>query len=62
MGDGPLKTELSDLVTQNNLENNIIFIGFNDGDTKYELLAKSTALVQPSLAEGSSMVAIEAFA
>jgi glycosyltransferase involved in cell wall biosynthesis len=62
IGDGPLKTELTDLVTQNHLENNIIFIGFNDGDTKYELLAKSTALVQPSLAEGSSMVAIEAFA
>jgi glycosyltransferase involved in cell wall biosynthesis len=62
IGDGPLKGELSDLVTKNHLEKNIIFIGFNDGDTKYELLAKSTALVQPSLAEGSSMVAIEAFA
>ena len=62
IGDGPLKNELSNAVTQNHLEKNIIFIGFNDGDKKYELLAKSTALVQPSLAEGSSMVAIEAFA
>lgn len=62
IGDGPLKDELYDLVTQNHLEKNIIFIGFNDGDRKFELLAKSTALVQPSLAEGSSMVAIEAFA
>lgn len=62
IGDGPLKTELYGIVAQNHLEKNIIFIGFNDGDKKYELLAKSTALVQPSLAEGSSMVAIEAFA
>ncbi len=62
IGDGPLKAELSDLVTQNRLKENVIFIGFNDGDTKFGLLAKSTALVQPSLAEGSSMVAIEAFA
>lgn len=62
IGDGPLRNELNSLVSRNNLEKNVLFIGFNDGDTKYELLARSTALVQPSLAEGSSMVAIEAFA
>lgn len=62
IGDGPLRKELDEFVKENHLEKNIIFIGFNDGDLKYELLAKSTALVQPSLAEGSSMVAIEAFA
>ncbi|ALI37564.1 Alpha-D-kanosaminyltransferase [Candidatus Nitrosocosmicus oleophilus] len=62
IGDGPLKNELYELVTHNHLEKNIFFIGFNDGDKKFELLANSTALVQPSLAEGSSMVAIEAFA
>lgn len=62
IGDGPLRKKLDEFVKENHLEKNIIFIGFNDGDIKYELLAKSTALVQPSLAEGSSMVAIEAFA
>jgi len=62
IGDGPLKNELYELVTHNHLEKSIHFIGFNDGDKKFELLANSTALVQPSLAEGSSMVAIEAFA
>lgn len=62
IGDGPLKTELNELVIQKHLERNIIFIGFNDGEKKFNLLAESTALLQPSLSEGSSMVAMEAFA
>ena len=62
VGDGPLRQEWQELVDSNNLHNNVIFLGhISNRKNKYELLAKASAVVFPSISEGFAMVPIEAF-
>jgi 1,4-alpha-glucan branching enzyme len=62
MGDGPLKEEWENLVDSNNLSKNIFFLGhISSKKQKYELLARTSAVVFPSLSEGFAMVPIEGF-
>jgi glycosyltransferase involved in cell wall biosynthesis len=61
-GDGPLRQEWQDLVKSNNLQNNVFFLGHvSSKKEKYELLAKASAVVFPSVSEGFAMVPIETF-
>lgn len=61
-GDGPLRQEWEKLVDLNNLKNNVFFLGHvSNRKTKYELLAKASAVVFPSISEGFAMVPIETF-
>jgi glycosyltransferase involved in cell wall biosynthesis len=61
-GDGPLRQEWQELVDSNNLNNNVLFLGhISNRKNKYELLAKASAVVLPSINEGFAMVPIEAF-
>jgi glycosyltransferase involved in cell wall biosynthesis len=62
VGDGPLRQEWQGLVAANNLDNNILFLGhISNRKNKYELLAKASAVVFPSISEGFAMVPVEAF-
>ncbi len=61
-GDGPLRQEWQELVNLNNLQNNVFFLGHvSNRKDKYELLAKASAVVFPSISEGFAMVPIETF-
>ena len=62
VGDGPLRQEWEDLVILNNLQDNVFFLGsIFDKERKYDLLAKSSAVVFPSISEGFALLPIEAF-
>ncbi len=62
MGDGPLRQEWQELVYSHNLHNSVSFLGhISNRKTKYEILAKASAVVFPSISEGFAMVPIEAF-
>ena len=62
VGDGHLRQEWQELVYSNNLHKNVIFLGhIFDRKKKYELLARASAVVFPSISEGFAMVPIEAF-
>jgi glycosyltransferase involved in cell wall biosynthesis len=62
VGDGHLRQEWQELVSSNNLDSNIFFLGYIfDREKKYELLANASAVVFPSISEGFAMVPIEAF-
>ena len=61
-GDGPLRQEWQELADSNNLHDNVIFLGHvSNRKNKYELLAKASAVVFPSISEGFAMVPIEHF-
>jgi len=62
VGDGPYKENLVKLVSQLNLQENVVFKGYVSEDEKNLLLSSSQALVFPSLCEGFGMVILEAFA
>lgn len=61
VGGGPYKENLESLVKKLNLQKNVKFTGFVSADEKIRLLAKSQALVLPSLCEGFGLVILEAF-
>jgi glycosyltransferase involved in cell wall biosynthesis len=63
IGDGPMRQPWQELVNNNNLSDNIHFLGhITDRNAKLELLSKCSAVVFPSTDEGFAMVPIEAFA
>ena len=60
IGEGPLGTELRDLVEKNSLTDRITFSGWLDADTVSKRLATSDILLMTSTSEGLPMAAIEA--
>ena len=61
VGKGPYKEELEKLVVNLHLQENVIFKGHVSEEEKIQLLAKSQALIFPSLFEGFGLVILEAF-
>jgi glycosyltransferase involved in cell wall biosynthesis len=62
IGDGPMRQQWEQLVSQLNLESNIRFTGFLPHENKMELLSKCSALLMPSYMEGLTLTVLEAFA
>jgi glycosyltransferase involved in cell wall biosynthesis len=62
VGEGPMRKEWEQLVRENGLDRNVIFMGHVSSDHKEELLQACSAVVLPSLLEGFGRVIIEAFA
>ena len=60
VGDGPLKTELSQLAKELNVHDYVKFLG--EVESPYKLMEASDIVLITSKIEGFSMVAIEAFA
>ena len=60
IGEGPLGTELRDLVEKNSLSEHVTFSGWLDADTVSKRLAASDILLMTSTSEGLPMAAIEA--
>jgi L-malate glycosyltransferase len=58
-GDGPLKSQMEDVVKQKGLENRVIFYGFTSGVHNY--IQKADILLLPSIIEGLPGVILEAF-
>ncbi|GHU72238.1 glycosyl transferase family 1 [Spirochaetia bacterium] len=52
------KSQLLNIIRENNLENSIIFLGMRDDI--YKLMAKATALIVPSIFEGFGRITAEA--
>jgi glycosyltransferase involved in cell wall biosynthesis len=48
--------QLKEYVKENNLSNNILFLGFIDRDEQLKLMSNAVAVIQPSLFEGWSTV------
>ena len=61
IGKGPYRHQLEKLVSQANLQKNVIFKGHVSEEEKNHLIASSQALVFPSLFEGFGLVILEAF-
>ena len=61
IGDGPQRIVLEKLSKKMNLEQNIEFKGFVTTKEKEGILAKSNALLFPSICEGFGLVILEAF-
>jgi len=61
VGDGPQRISLESLSKKMSLEQNIEFKGFVTSKEKEEILAKSNALLFPSVCEGFGLVILEAF-
>ncbi|MDX5479269.1 MAG: glycosyltransferase, partial [Cyclobacteriaceae bacterium] len=58
VGDGPLKYQIENFVSENNLESNVHFTGFIDNPLDY--IASAHALLLPSIIEGLPGVILEA--
>lgn len=61
VGDGPHRKTLEVLTKELGLENNVEFKGYVNTDEKLKLIARSSALLFPSLCEGFGLVILEAF-
>jgi len=61
IGKGPYHPQLEKLVSEDNLQKNIIFKGYVSEEEKNHLIASSQAMVFPSLFEGFGLVILEAF-
>lgn len=62
VGDGPLRSEIEDLISQFNLQDYLEITGWASSDQVQEYIIKSRALVLPSFAEGLPVVIMESFA
>ena len=62
VGEGPMKQEWQNLVTELHLENSVSFLGRISNSEKLALLSQCSALALPSLFEGFGLVVLEAFA
>jgi glycosyltransferase involved in cell wall biosynthesis len=60
VGDGPLRSELENYVTNENLTRNVIFLGFKKNVA--EIMAQMDIVVMPSLNETFGITIVEAFA
>jgi len=61
-GDGPLESELRQLVTDLNLDESVHFLGYLDRKRVYKMLSEIDVYAMPSLWEGFSAAAVEALA
>lgn len=62
VGDGPLRSEIEQQISQLNLQNHIEITGWASGEEVREQLLASRAMVLPSFAEGLPVVIMEALA
>lgn len=63
IGDGPLKKQAEILVSQLNLEHNIIFTGYIiDPDKKFDIFSASKIVTHPAIYDSGGMAAAEAMA
>lgn len=62
VGDGPLRTELENLITALNLQDHIIITGWANSTEVQQQIIAAKALVLPSFAEGLPVVIMEAMA
>jgi colanic acid/amylovoran biosynthesis glycosyltransferase len=62
VGDGPLRSEIENLVEQYNLQKHVKITGWASGDEVLEQIIGSQAMVLPSFAEGLPVVLMEALA
>ncbi|WP_448570662.1 glycosyltransferase family 4 protein [Trichothermofontia sp.] len=62
VGDGPLRSELTDLISQYRLDDRLHITGWASGDQVQAALLAARALVLPSFAEGLPVVIMEALA
>ena len=60
IGDGELRDEIEDIITKENLQENVIMVGFQNNP--YTYLNQSRMLLMPSSWEGFGLAAIEALA
>jgi glycosyltransferase involved in cell wall biosynthesis len=60
IGDGELKSKISSLIDQYNLQNNITLTGFLDGDPKIKIFQNSKIVVHPAIYDSGGMAAAEA--
>jgi len=61
IGDGLRKNKLKEMVTQLDLEKQIIFYNNIDNEEKFKIISESNALIFPSIFEGFGLVILEAF-
>jgi glycosyltransferase involved in cell wall biosynthesis len=59
-GEEEFISQLSKQVTELGLDNHVEFVGFKDGEEKYNMLGKAHVLMNPSYLEGFGLVNIEA--
>lgn len=62
IGDGPLRTEIEQMISQHQLQDCVHLLGFQSSSRVAEELQRSRALVLPSFAEGLPVVIMEALA
>ena len=62
IGDGPDRVMCEEKVRRLNLENNIKFFGFIDGEEKYKIIKQSRIFLHSSLVDSGGMSACEAMA
>jgi len=62
VGDGPSRNMLEKAVKENNIQDNVKFLGYRTPDEVSQLLSKSNIFVLPSFAEGLPVVLMEAMA
>lgn len=59
---GPLNKDITKRINQHKLINNIDFLGFRDGNEKYEIFKQSKVIVHPATYDSGGMAACEAMA
>jgi glycosyltransferase involved in cell wall biosynthesis len=62
IGAGPLEEEIKTKIKKNNLIKNIDFLGFKDGEEKFEIFKQSKIVVHPATYDSGGMAAAEALA
>ncbi len=60
IGDGPEETALRDLVKEQNIEENVMFLGYVSDEAKYQYLTQSDIYLLSSLHEGFGICLLEA--
>lgn len=62
IGDGELKTQILQLISQYHLQNNIDMLGFLVGNPKYKIFANSKIILHPATYDSGGMASAEAMA
>lgn len=62
IGDGPLENQIRKKISHFNLNKNIKLVGFQDGESKYNIFKQSKIVVHPATYDSGGMAAAEAMA
>lgn len=62
IGVGPLQREIMEKINKLGLDDNILLLGFRDGEEKYEIFKESKVVVHPATYDSGGMAACEAMA